>query len=224
VTRLTLLVAVTAMACTSFDPGAEVTIVATIEGLPASGAVETTTGAVATIEDAWVAVGSVELHPCGSALSRLWRVVRPVRVAHAHSLTSRTRLGTPVAVDRTTANRAPLGSLEPFPGEYCNITLLLEAADEDANAPSHLVGYSMVVSGMVQDQAFALRATSTMRRVFTLDPPLIIDGDNRVATLEFGMDLGQWLAELDLVGMPSDVARRALTAAAEYRISLSVDR
>jgi hypothetical protein len=79
-----------------------------------------------------VTIGELELMPCESGpLARLKQALLPV--AEAHTDSSPTLLGTPTILDVRAQQSVDMGVLEPPPGNYCGIRVLISAADADAN-------------------------------------------------------------------------------------------
>ena len=79
-----------------------------------------------------VAISELEILPCEPGLvERLKQVLIPVAAAHTDS--SPTLLGTPMVLDVRAEQSVDMGALEPPPGNYCGIRVLISAADADAN-------------------------------------------------------------------------------------------
>lgn len=111
------------------------------------------------LTQAWVTVYGLELLACPEASA-----ARP-----SHGEASPTRLGTPWVEDilRADGERLVVGTLTPPPGDWCTLRVVLEPADEDAEAlPAgvDLVGHTVWLAGEVQvdgaGEAAPLVATS----------------------------------------------------------------
>ncbi len=118
-------------------------------------------GTRASFTRALVTLGSVELLPCEEAgWRRLLRELSPLGTAHAHSVASPRKLGTPhvIGLERADGDVTDLGTLRPPPGRYCRARLVFEPADSDAEGltaasqgpePVDMVGRSLHVRGAV---------------------------------------------------------------------------
>lgn len=109
---------------------------ATAEGTTRS--FTTAQGGHVTLTRALVTLGSLELFPCTTTTSRMWRWLRqlsPIGTAQAHTVSTNPRLlGTPhvSGLERSDGEALALGTLEPPPADYCRARLVFAPADEDA--------------------------------------------------------------------------------------------
>lgn len=96
---------------------------------------------------AWVTVYGMELLPCPESFAT---ASRP-----SHGETSPTRLGNPLIEDALGPDDAPwlAGTLEPPPGRWCTLRVVLEPADVDAQGlpgEVELVGHTAWIEGQIE--------------------------------------------------------------------------
>ncbi|RKH60177.1 hypothetical protein [Corallococcus aberystwythensis] len=169
-------------------------------------------GQTFTLTRGYVALGSVELKPCEEALGwRLLKAVSPIGTAHAHSVGSPLKLGTPhvSSLERPDGDVLTLGTLRPPPGRYCRARLTFEPADADAEGlPGADSGVDMVrhtlwlegtrvPAGGGEPQPFRL-VTSNIATVDVVLDELTVSEDEPAAERTFALAWDTWLATVDL--------------------------
>ena len=118
---------------------------------------------------AWVTVGAVEIFACpATAWRRALELLSPIGVAHAHTEGSPTKIGVPHVDDLAHADSQVMdaGTLKPPADSYCDATVTLDPADDDAEGlPSpDMSGYTVWVEGTATPagggaaQAFVLQS------------------------------------------------------------------
>jgi hypothetical protein len=139
-----------------------------------------------------LSVEAVELRACDAAA--------PTR-SFAHTASSPTRSGEPHVVNAGAAQT--LATLEPAPGRYCALILVIGPADSDAvNVDENMVGQSVRVG-----QTKIAGSTS----VVTLLQPLELEKVKSV-TLQVDFDTSLWLNGVDTTQLASDTERSKLYA------------
>ncbi|WP_147439364.1 hypothetical protein [Corallococcus sp. CA049B] len=188
---------------------------ATAQGVQAAGGERSFTradGQVLTLTRGYVTLGSVELKPCEEALGwRLLKALSPIGTAHAHSVGSPLRLGTPhvSGLERPDGSVLKLGTVRPPPGRYCRARLTFEPADADAEGlPGADSGVDMeghtlwlegtrVPVGGGEPQPFRL-VTSNLATVDVVLDGLTLSEDDPAAERTFALAWDTWLATVDL--------------------------
>ncbi|MHA7634515.1 hypothetical protein [Corallococcus sp. M7] len=184
---------------------------ATAHGVQAAGGERSFTradGQVLTLTRGYVTLGSVELKPCEEALGwRLLKALSPIGTAHAHSVGSPLRLGTPhvSGLERPDGNVLTLGTVRPPPGRYCRARLTFEPADADAEGlPGvDMVGHTLwlegtrMTAGGGEPQPFRL-VTSNIATVDVVLDGLTLSEDEPAAGRTFMLAWDTWLATVDL--------------------------
>ncbi|NBC42672.1 hypothetical protein GTZ93_22990 [Corallococcus exiguus] len=188
---------------------------ATAQGVQAAGGERSFTradGQVLTLTRGYVTLGSVELKPCEEALGwRLLKALSPIGTAHAHSVGSPLRLGTPhvSGLERPDGSVLALGTVRPPPGRYCRARLTFEPADADAEGlPGADSGVDMlehtlwlegtrVPAGGGEPQPFRL-VTSNIATVDVVLDGLTLSEDEPAAERTFALAWDTWLATVDL--------------------------
>ena len=171
-----------------------------------------------TLTRGFIVLQSIEIVGCETAsLGRtIWRnIYRGLTLlpeAHAHSLSSGTRLGEPfvehILGEDLLMNE--VGDLEPPQGRYCQIRIVVGPADDDAaNLPADtdMVGHSLILEGTyamdgADPQPFVL--TSDKEQTLTLDlaEPQEFSKDHLDATVVIGMHYNTWLDGVDFSATP----------------------
>ncbi|RKH88042.1 hypothetical protein D7Y21_16455 [Corallococcus sp. AB045] len=188
---------------------------ATAQGVQATGGERSFTradGQVLTLTRGYVTLGSAELKPCEEALGwRLLKALSPIGTAHAHSVGSPLRLGTPhiSGLERPDGSVLKLGTVRPPPGRYCRARLTFEPADADAeglpgaDSGVDMVGHTLwlegtrVPSGGGEPQPFRL-VTSNLATVDVVLDGLTLSEDEPAAERTFALAWDTWLATVDL--------------------------
>lgn len=169
----------------------------------------------------------LELVPCNSAWRRLKRWLLPT--AHAHGISTPTRVASPIVESASTLGDVSLGELSPPAGRYCGLRYRLAPADADAlgvvEAPA-MLGKSYLLRGSVRGAGGVdepLELSSTLVVDVELPLELELDGDEREAIVRLERSPARWFegpalepltsAERELVLL--DAFRRSLTATVE---------
>jgi hypothetical protein len=133
--------------------------------------------------------------------------------AHAHGVTTPTRLATPTVERATGTEQVVLGTLEPPPGQYCGIRYHLGPADPDAaglDSSPEMEGSSLSAFGTIQTvdvppAPFAIRSRRAAQVTLELD--LELTTQRREATVLIAHDKERWFAGLAESG--TDAEREA---------------
>ncbi|RKH45739.1 hypothetical protein [Corallococcus sicarius] len=192
-------------------------------------------GQTLTLTRGYVTLGSVELKPCEEALGwRLLRALSPVGTAHAHSVGSPLKLGTPhvSGLERPDGDVLRLGTLRPPPGRYCRARLTFEPADADAEGlpPSDsgvdLVGKTLWLEGMRvpagggEPQAFRL-VTSNLATVEVVLDGLTLSEDAPSAERVFVLAWDTWLADVDMEALEPRAAAASVLDTVARSVAMS---
>lgn len=206
----------------STEPGVRVEFISQ-QSLAAGQELGAATGVVRVEEMRWTA-SEVELYPCASVADSIrgWIIAD----AHAHGISSPTRMAVPVVVDATVAEGVALGELLPPAGSYCSVRYRVAPADGDAvglSAAPNMRGRSFLLrgafgraSGELQD----FELTSQLAFEMTRDIGLDLTSDHRSAGLRFGCDPERWFLGLDLGSLAGEGRAAAILAA--FRSSFNV--
>lgn len=191
------------------------------------------------LQRAYVVLRSLALVKCPNAAAELWQLVAPISTAHAHSVTTPLRSGTPAiaplatarATDASTEPRT-VATLRPPPGRYCAIVAELGPADSDTpDLPRSvdLVGRTLYLEGSYRDSPNAARKGSfeiDSRKVhvkrLALEPPLELDARRRRGRIRLGFSYDDWFDGVDLFAL--DAERRATAVLRNVVRSLHRDR
>jgi hypothetical protein len=211
--------------CVEYEPGVSVTFVALGQISGAENAVPTADGTLATIEAAYAVIGSVEVHPCQTERASWLEQLNPfaIRSAHAHTVSTSTRRGIPTVVDLTASGLFVLGEIAPPLGKYCQLTVIISPADQDAYNPTNVslnAGEAIRLEGHHLGAAFALVSGRELRHVATFDPPLLVDDAHRKPSLFIELDVQQWLIDTDLTGMTNEQATETMANRAERALTV----
>jgi hypothetical protein len=134
-------------------------------------------GSVITLTRAWVNVGAVEILPCpATAWHRALRFLSPIGVADAHTAGSPTKIGVPHVDDlaRPDGQSMDFGTFKPPADTYCQATVSLDAADDDAvglPAPSvvPMSGNTIWIEGTVSPAGGGSPQTFTLTSAAEVD-------------------------------------------------------
>jgi hypothetical protein len=214
------------LACaSSYEPGIQVELISR-----QSGELEQSTarGVVKIDELSWTS-SEITLESCPSGLAQAWDWLVPA--AHAHGISTPTRLAVPSIVNASEA--VPLGELTPPAGRYCSVRYRVAPADDDAQglgtAPG-MLGASLRSSGELEPAAGESSSWSLQsRRSFELSRELELElsAHQLHARLSFGLD-AQRFREAISVGWFEAVAREdvlieAFRAAFQISATLGAD-
>lgn len=179
-------------ACGVREEGLTIDVVASVA--PLSSTLALADGGSASVAEASLRLSSLELTPCPSTASKVWRWLSPIGTVWAHGDAPEDgplvlRIDTPV--DLATPGTQALGTLRPPPGRYCRLVARLGASGADGGALTtlHLAGL---------DGSTAMALDTSEERPLTLDyDALAVDEDAPAATLTLALDLGRALADVD---------------------------
>ncbi|WP_394832135.1 hypothetical protein LVJ94_37020 [Pendulispora rubella] len=178
-------------------------------------------GYTVTLQDAYLATGSVEIVPCASAANRFeLRDLFSVREAHAHVEGSPTKLGTPVIESLLAAGgtRVHVGTMAPPPNSYCQVRYGVRAADGDAvGLPSDvsMVGKSIYLRGTHaraggQPVAFEASSGSALEVTASLGPTMLSGSGTQSAVLVVHKVADTWFDGIAFDTAASDDIARAV--------------
>lgn len=167
-------------------------------------------GAEGDTNEALVVIESIELLRCESTWD-LRDLVRP-SVARAHQLSTPLRSGETRVTNLGDHSPVLYDVLEPPPGQYCGLRLVIGNADSDAlgldQYPS-AEGLSLSFRGA---PAGGPRITATSRTDFelTFDAPIDLGDASDIGIIELRADLDAWTADLDFTRNQGLIARDLL--------------
>jgi hypothetical protein len=184
-----------------------------------------------TLTRAYVTVNSVEIFPCQttSAWRRWMDWLSPIGTAHAHSHSSPLRMGEPHVDDLERPDGAAweLGTLQPPPGSYCRVRVVLGPADADAvGLPEGgaMTGKTLLLEGQVRSadgatsRDFHLESASVANAELPLEM-LTLSPDAREASLLLTFAYDHWLE-----GVQWDSQETAAQALADVGGSIGLQR
>ncbi|WP_394842695.1 hypothetical protein LZC95_37185 [Pendulispora brunnea] len=179
-------------------------------------------GFTVTLQDAYLATGSVEIVPCASAAQRLrLKDFFAVREAHAHVEGSPTKLGIPVVESLLAAGgtRVHVGTMAPPPNSYCQVRYGIHAADGDAvGLPSDvsMVGKSLYLRGTYsraggQPVAFEASSSNALEVTASVGETTLSSGGTQSAVLVVRKVADTWFDGIAFdTASPDDIARTVL--------------
>jgi hypothetical protein len=179
---------------------------------------------VVRVEQLWWTSSEIEIERCGGPLASLRRWLLPA--AHAHGLSSPTRLAVPSVVSATLAGAAALGALTPPAGRYCSVRYRVGPADADtlglSDAPE-MRDQSFLLRGRFGTSAEELEPFELIsQRAFdvTRQIDLELSAEHPQASLAFELDPERWFAGIDLGSLTGAAREEVLMAS--FRSALEV--